>query len=125
MRAINQTRQVELVQDGIVAATAWSRLRGLLGRPRLQSGQGLLLRGEKAIHTIGMSYPIDALFLERTGRVVHLERNLVPLRASPFVWRSADILELPAGTIERTGTALGDVILFDFPGAARERGSPP
>ncbi len=114
MRAINQTRQVVLVQDGIIAASAWARLRGLLGRPPLQSGQGLLLRGEKAIHTVGMAYPIDALFLERSGRIVHLERAMMPLRASPFVWQSADVLELPAGTIEQTGTALGDTVIFDL-----------
>lgn len=114
MRAINQTRQIVLVQEGIVAANAWARLRGLLGHPPLQSGQGLLLRGEKAIHTIGMGYPIDALFLDRTGHIVHLERTMVPLRASPMIWKSADVLELPAGTIERTGTSLGDTIIFDF-----------
>ncbi len=114
MQAVNQTRQVSLAQEGIVAASAWLRLRGLLGRPPLKPGQGLLLRGEKAIHTIGMTYPIDALFLDHAGRVIHLEREMVPLRASPFVWQSTDVLELPAGMIDRTGTTLGDTIIFDF-----------
>ncbi len=68
------------------------------------------MRGEKAIHTIGMGFSIDALFLDRTGRVVHLEHTMVPLRASPFVLDAANVLEMPAGTLKRTGTAMGDEI---------------
>ncbi len=114
MRATNRTRGALLVEDGSVAASPWARLRGLLGRPPLQPGQGLLLRGEKAIHTVGMGYPIDVLFLDRSGRVVQLYHSMVPLRASPYVWRAADVLELPPGTLTRTGTVQGDDIIFDF-----------
>jgi hypothetical protein len=115
MRAINQTRNVVLVEHGSVAANLWSRLRGLLGRPPLQAGNGLLLRGEKAIHTVGMGYPIDVLFLDRAGRVVHLYHSMPPLRASPYVRRAQDILELPPGILAKTGTVLGDVItLVDY-----------
>lgn len=110
MRAINRTRNAVLVTNGTVAASAWSRLRGLLGHAPLQAGEGLLLRGEKAIHTIGMSFPIDVLFLDRAGRVVHLAHGMPPLRASPIVFGAADILEMPAGTLRGTGTALGDQI---------------
>lgn len=110
MRALNRTRQTVLVDKGVVAASVWARLRGLLGHRPLRPGEGLLLRGEKAIHTIGMSFPIDVLFLDRSGRVVHLHHSMVPLRASPFVFRAADVLEMPAGTLERTGTRVGDEI---------------
>ncbi len=110
MRAINRTRNTVLVTNGAVAASAWSRLRGLLGHAPLQSGEGLLLRGEKAIHTIGMGFPIDVLFLDRAGRVVHLADAMPPLRASPFVFSAANVLEMPAGTLRSTGTALGDEI---------------
>jgi uncharacterized membrane protein (UPF0127 family) len=114
MRATNQTRNVVLVERGYVAASLWTRLRGLLGRAPLQAGDGLLLRGEKAIHTVGMGYPIDVLFLDRSGQVVHLYHAMPPLRASPYVRRAQDILELPPGVLAKTGTALGDVITFDL-----------
>ena len=89
-------------------------MRGLLGHPPLESGEGLLLKGEQAIHTVGMSFAIDALFLDESGRVIHLINAMPPLRASPIIWRGRDVLELPAGKISETGTALGDEIKFEF-----------
>ncbi len=114
LRAVNRTRRAVLVENGEVADSAWTRLRGLLGHPPLQAGEGLLLRGEKAIHTIGMGFAIDVLFLDRAGHVKHLIPNMVPLRASPFISASADVLEMPVGTIARSGTALDDLIEFEF-----------
>ena len=114
MRAVNRTRNAVLVESGVVAASAWSRLRGLLGHRPLQAGEGLLLRGEKAIHTIGMGFPIDVLFLDRQGCIVHLYHSMVPLRFSPYVLRAADVLELFAGTLKSTGTSLGDQVHIEF-----------
>ncbi len=110
MRAVNRTRGSVLVKDGKTAASPWARLRGLLGHAPLKPGEGMLLRGEKAIHTFGMGFAIDVLFLDRTGLVVRIYNSMPPLRATRYVLRSADVLELPAGTIERTGTLVGDVI---------------
>lgn len=110
MRAVNCARNTTLVSEGVIAASWWSRLKGLLGHAPLKSGEGLLLRGEKAIHTIGMGFAIDVLFLDRSGNIVHLIPDMVPLKLSPYVSRSTDVLELPAGTIANTGTRLGDRI---------------
>ncbi len=110
MQAVNQTRQAVLIDQGTVAASVWARMKGLLGHRPLKPGEGLLIPGEKAIHTFGMSFPIDVLFLDRQGRVVHLHHTMVPLRASPFVFRAANVLEMPAGTLKQTGTQVGDEI---------------
>ena len=114
LRAINQTRAAVLVENGDVADNAWTRLRGLLGHKPLHPGEGLLLRGEKAIHTIGMGFAIDVLFLDRDGIVRHLIPSMAPLRASRFVPASSDVLELPAGTAARTGTTVGDRIELEI-----------
>jgi uncharacterized membrane protein (UPF0127 family) len=114
LRAINLSRGAVLVEHGEVADNAWTRLRGLLGHKPLQPGEGLLLRGEKAIHTIGMGFAIDVLFLDRQGTVRHLIPSMIPLRASPFVSASSDVLELPAGTVARTGTLVGDHIELEI-----------
>jgi uncharacterized membrane protein (UPF0127 family) len=114
LRAINRTRDALLVSEGVVAADWWTRLRGLLGHAPLKPGEGLLLRGEKAIHSIGMSFAIDVLFLDRAGRIVHLIPAMPPLRFSPFIARAADVLELPTATIARTRTALGDQIELEI-----------
>lgn len=116
LRAVNRRRGVVLVENGSVAENWWTRLKGLLGHAPLQPGEGLLLRGEKAIHTLGMGFPIDVLFLDRDGRVKHLIPSMGPRRLSPFVSSSADVLELPAGTIDRTGTQLGDELELTFTG---------
>lgn len=110
MRATNRTRNRVLVEEGTIAKSMWARMRGLLGHAPLKSGEGLLLAGEKAIHSFGMSFDIDALFLDREGRVVYLMQSMRPLRASPFVWRAQNVLELPAGKVQETGTAIGDHI---------------
>lgn len=114
MRAFNRTRNLSLVENGAVATTWWTRLRGLLGHAPLKPGEGLLLRNEKAIHSVGMSFPIDVLFLDQTGQVVHLIDTMPASRFSPFVARAADVLEMPAGIIAQTGTALGDQIDLTF-----------
>lgn len=114
LRAHNRTRNAPLVINGTVAASWWARLRGLLGHAPLQPGEGLLLRGENAIHTIGMTFAIDVLFLDRTGRVVHLIPTMPPLRVSPFVARARDVLELPAGVLAQTHTTLGDQVELEI-----------
>ena len=114
LRALNRSRNTILVEDGQVASTAWTRLRGLLGHKPLRPGEGLFLRGEKAIHTIGMGFAIDVLFLDREGFVKRSIAAMAPFRASPFVPAAADVLELPAGTLARTHTELGDRIELEF-----------
>jgi uncharacterized protein len=114
LRAHNRTRRTILVIAGVIADTWWTRLRGLLGHAPLKTGEGLLLRGEKAIHSVGMSFAIDVLFLDRAGRIVHLISAMPPFRFSPFVVRAVDVLELPAGTIAQTNTTLNDQIELEI-----------
>lgn len=115
MRVINRTRNAVLVEQGMIANSMWTRMRGLLGHAPLKTGQGLLLKGEKAIHSFGMSFAIDALFLDRNGRVIYIMPGMMPMRASPMVWQAQDVLELPAGKIRETATILGDEIEIQSP----------
>lgn len=110
MQASNHTRNKILADKGPVANRPWLRLRGLIGRASLEPGEGLLLLGTKGIHTIGMRFPIDVLFLNDEAQVIHMIHALKPLRVSPFIKASAMVLELPAGTLQETGTQVGDWI---------------
>ncbi len=114
IRVTNRTRGVELVRAGQAAATPWSRLIGLLGQRRLERGDGLLLCGEQAIHTIGMRFPIDVLYLDRTARVLRAFHSLPPQRLAPFLRDSHNVLELPAGTLAETGTRVGDELTIEY-----------
>ncbi len=110
MQAFNHSRGRMLIENGLVAAGPWARLRGLIGRPSLQPGEGLVLPGTKGIHTIGMRYAIDIAFLNKQGYVIHLTRSMHPFRISRVVIHSAMALELRAGLLYETGTAIGDLI---------------
>ena len=95
-----------------VAETPSSRRRGLLGTDALPEDAGLLILPCRQVHTFGMRYPIDAVFLDGEYRVVRVAGSLKPRRFSPLVWRAKAVLELPAGRAERVGIAVGDQLEF-------------
>jgi protein-S-isoprenylcysteine O-methyltransferase Ste14/uncharacterized membrane protein (UPF0127 family) len=95
------------------AHTHWSRLRGLLGTKRLEPGEGLWIKPSNQIHMFGMRYAIDVVFLDDAGRVLRLVHALAPNRISPRVAGATSVLELPAGTLERTGLAEGELVQID------------
>lgn len=90
----------------------WSRLRGLLGRPAPRPGEGLLLSPCTAVHMYGMKYPLDVLFLDRAGRVLCLYPELRPGERTARHRNARHALELPAGTLARTGTRPGDTLAW-------------
>ena len=110
MQALNRTSQKTFVDKGIVAPRPWARMRGLIGRSSLESGEGLLLLGTKCIHTIGMRFAVDVLFLDEKGCVVNLIHAFKPFRISAFITNSAMVLELPAGVLYESGTEIGNQI---------------
>ncbi len=91
------------------ARTAPARLRGLLGRPALEPGAGLLLEPCAGIHTLFLRRPIDVLFLDAGGAVMRVVEELQPWRFAAC--RGAhSVLELPPGTCVRLGIGPGDVL---------------
>ena len=100
-----------------VADSPPARLRGLLGRDVLPSGEGLLLRPAGSIHTAFMRFPIDVVFLDRDMRVLRVVARLPPWRAKARR-RARAVLELPAGEAERRGIVAGSALAV-VPAAAR------
>ena len=103
----------------VVASSPWRRMRGLLGLRELGTGEGILLRPASAIHCWFMRFAIDAVFLRKAGpdgsrEVLATHRNVRPwVGLVPLVRHADGVLELPAGTIEATGTQPGDRVRFD------------
>jgi uncharacterized protein len=116
-QAFNQTRQTYLATALAMANTHWTRLRGLLGTPAgdFRNGCGLWIVPCHGVHTLGMGFPIDVIYLDRSMTVIHIERDLQPWRFSPLRMRAASILELPSRTAAETRTALGDKIEITLP----------
>jgi uncharacterized protein len=86
------------------AFDARSRRVGLLQEADWPEGSALVIAPSQAIHTIGMRFPIDVLFVDRGGRVLSARRGLVPWRLAAS-WRAFAVIELPAGTLGRLGVA--------------------
>lgn len=105
----NDTRGSVLGGSVEVADRWWPRLRGLLGRPPLAPGEGLLLHPCHAVHMLGMSYPLDVVFVDDDRTVVATYHGLAPRARTG--WHAARFaLELPAGTLRDTGTQAGDTL---------------
>ena len=96
----------------VLADTALARMRGLLGRKSLPSGEGILLRPAASVHTAFMRFAIDAVFLDRELRVLKVASDLGPWRTAARRKAHA-VLELPAGEAERCGLEPGHRLVAD------------
>lgn len=85
------------------------RLRGLLGRT-LAPDEGLLLVPCGSIHTVGMGFAIDAVFLDKYGRVLHILRGAQPGHCFPAVRGAHAVLELRAGCARKYQIEEGDLL---------------
>jgi len=108
-RAVTRQDGAVVCERCTVADSPLPRMRGLLGRRDLSSGEGLLLRPAGSIHTFFMRFPIDAVFIDREGRIVRVARSIRPWRAAAA--RGArSVLELRAGECDRRRLQTGDVL---------------
>ncbi|MBK5093302.1 MAG: DUF192 domain-containing protein [Actinobacteria bacterium] len=107
---VNATRGEVLARDAQLAESAGERRRGLIGRDGLKPGEGLILPRCRQVHSFGMRFPIDVVFIDRSGVVVMTCPDLEPRSISSVAWRARVAIELPAGTIERARTLIGDRI---------------
>jgi uncharacterized protein len=98
----------------VVADSAWTRTKGLLGRDSLPEDEGILLRPGGSIHMFFMRFPIDAVFLDRELQVLRVAAGLKPWRMASKRGAKA-VLELPAGRCARVGLAEGDRLVLDRP----------
>jgi uncharacterized membrane protein (UPF0127 family) len=114
---LNRTRRQFLATRLTIADGHWTRLRGLigLGRESFSSGHALWILPCRGVHTLGMRFPIDVVYLDRDQVVVHLEANLPPWRFAPVRLKAASVLELPENTLRLTGTTIGDELEIDAP----------
>ena len=109
---LNLNKNAILASEAEVADTSWRRMKGLLGRKAEEFGAGkaLWIMPSQGVHTIGMSFPIDVAYLDKDRKVIHMCHDLMPYRVAAIKMRSRSVIEFPAGTLARTGTALGDVL---------------
>jgi uncharacterized membrane protein (UPF0127 family) len=108
----NQTRNADLGAAVDVADTSAKRRMGLLKHQRLEPGEGLWIVPCESVHTFFMKFPIDLVYLDKQ-RKVRKVRSAVPAWRMSACLTAHSILELPAGTAERTGTVAGDELSIE------------
>lgn len=91
-----------------VPETLAARQAGLLKYENLPEGTGMFFPQASSIHTMGMHFPIDVVFLNAEDRILDLVECLPPGCPHLLLPRSAAVLELPAGTIKRVGLRIGE-----------------
>jgi hypothetical protein len=117
----NKTRETFVATEAVVADGYLRRLVGLLGKTKrwARLGAGLWIVPSRGVHTIGMLFPIDLLFLSKDKEVVHLQEHVRPFRVSKVTLKATSVLELPPHTIYRTGTQVGDRLEISSSQAAK------
>ncbi len=117
--------QGRFVCEAGVARSFWSKTKGLMFRPSLGKGKGLLMEfeneGKPGIWMLFMRFPIDIIFLDRAFRVVGIRENVPPVGWRPSSWKvyypdrpARYVLEVRAGTAGRIGAGLGSSLAVNF-----------
>ena len=117
IRVQSLKNQALIADKCLVAECFFDRLRGLIGKTGLETGQGMLFPKCNDIHMWFMSIPIDVVFVRRergsTGedrwRVTSTHRTVRPWKLLPLRdGKASETLELPVGTIQRCDIRAGD-----------------
>jgi uncharacterized membrane protein (UPF0127 family) len=104
----NQTRECFLGLRVSPADTIFARLKGLIGRVRLSFDEGLWVVPSRGVHTVGVLFPVDLIYLDGGHRVIHVVEHFPTFRIAPLKTQAASVLELPPHTIYSSQTQLGD-----------------
>ena len=112
LRIWNRTRSSLLADRADIADSSRKRRTGLLKHASLEPGEGLWIAPCEAIHTVGMKFPIDVLFLDKRRRVLKIRESMQRWRLAACL-RAHSVLELPAGTSLNSQTKVGDELEFE------------
>jgi uncharacterized membrane protein (UPF0127 family) len=108
----NQTRECFLSLSVTPADTTFARLRGLIGRLKLRVDEGLWVVPSCGVHTMGVLFPLDLIYLNESNQVIHLIEHFPRFRISPLRTQASSVLELPIHTIYSSQTQPGDQLLI-------------
>jgi uncharacterized protein len=107
----NQTRNCVLTHSAEIADDSATRRKGLLGRTGLDPGHGIWIIPCSAVHSLGMKFAIDVVYIDRKLKVLKVRPAMAPWQMSICLFAHS-VLELPSGTIDRTQTRTGDQLEF-------------
>lgn len=109
----NKTKETFLAFRVKVADSVYGRLKGLLGKRSLQPDSGVWIVPANAVHTIGMLFTFDLVLVDKNFKVVGVRELVRPFSITKPNFKAESVLELPAHTIFRSRTQIGDELLIE------------
>lgn len=108
----NKTRECFLSLGVTPADTVFTRLKGLIGRLKMRSDEGLWVVPSSGVHTWGVLFPLDLVYLDENLRVIYVTEHFPRFKVAPLRIRAASVLELPTHTIYSSQTQPGDQLVI-------------
>jgi uncharacterized membrane protein (UPF0127 family) len=105
----NLTKRTILARRPVAAIGPLARMRGMIGRD-FRDFDAMVFCRCACIHTLGMRMPIDVVFVDADNRICALRPDLPPWHPFAGAARAVAVVEMPAGTIARTGAETGDIL---------------
>jgi uncharacterized membrane protein (UPF0127 family) len=109
----NKTKETFLAFRVNIADSILSRLVGLLGRRSLKPDSGVWIVPANAVHTIGMLFTFDLVLIDKDFKVVGVRELVRPFRVTRPIFRAESVLELPAHSIFKSRTEVGDQLVIE------------
>jgi uncharacterized protein len=115
VRIENSSRGTVVAANVEMADGFISRFMGLMGRRDWPASDGMVIEPCSSIHCFFMRMPIDVAFVDRDWRVLKTVDSLKPWRLGPMIRKTRRVIELPAGSLQRTGSEPGDQLVLVAP----------
>lgn len=109
----NKNRDEYLALWGVMADNFSTRLKGWLSNKKVDFNEAIIIFPCNMVHSLGMKIPIDVIFVDKNGKIVHLMEDMQPGKISPRVRKAHYVIELPAGKIKASATCIGHRILLE------------
>jgi uncharacterized membrane protein (UPF0127 family) len=109
----NQTKETFLSFRVKVADSILGRLVGLLGKKSLPPDSGVWIVPANSVHTVGMLFAFDLVLLDKNFKVVGLRELVRPFKITRPNFRAESVIELPAHTIFKSRTEIGDQLVIE------------
>ena len=109
----NKTKETFLAFRVTVADSIVGRLVGLLGKRSLKPDSGVWIVPANAIHTIGMMFSFDVVLIDKNFQVVGVRELVRPFKVTRPNFHAESVIELPAHTIYKSRTEVGDQLVIE------------
>jgi uncharacterized membrane protein (UPF0127 family) len=109
----NKSKDLKILSNMKEARTLWPRLKGLLGTKEIAEDSGLWIHSCNSIHTFGMRYSIDCIFIDSKFCVRKLIKDVKPGYLIWPIWSARSVIEVKAGTCEKFNIQVGDLLHVD------------